>query len=472
MANAPGWRYAHGVTVKADGGTRVRMRNVVARHIVAPILWALVALVLAPAPGSGQTYQLTDLGSLGGVKGSGAYALNGTGLVAGYSFVAGSSFVHAMVNDRGAVQDLGTLGGTQSLARAVNASGWVVGWAYPPGVAWQRAFLWRDGVMVDLGTFGGVSSDAIDINDAGVIVGSSSNPAGDEMGFWWREGVLHPMGTLGGLNSRGMAVNRWGDITGMSSTPGEDEYHAFLTKPGSALYDLGTLGGPATHGHDVNDLVHVCGWSMIQAHNPASRGFFWADGIMKSLGTLGGIYSAAFGMNNHDQVVGASTRADEVQVAFLWRNDQMVDLNTLVPAGTPLLLTAAYDIDEQGAIVGVGTRPDGETRAFLLTPTNTAGTPDPGVPAVTSFAGVIPNPARGPSRFDFALARAGHASLVLLDVSGRIVRSLADGAFGAGPQQVAWDGRDQSGARVAPGIYHALLVTAQGTYTRRIAVVF
>src|SRR6185369_16703947 len=161
------------------------------------------------------------------------------------------------------------------------------------------------------------------------------------------------------------------------------------TKPGSPLYDLGTLGGPASHGHDVNDLVHVCGWSMIQANNPASRGFFWADGVMKSLGTLGGIYSAAFGMNDHDQVVGASTRADEVQVAFLWSNDQIVDLNTLVPPGGNLLLTAAYDIDDHGAIVGVGERPDHETRAFLLVPTATTAV-DGGPHAVTSFAGATP----------------------------------------------------------------------------------
>jgi probable HAF family extracellular repeat protein len=193
---------------------------------------------------------------------------------------------------------------------------------------------------------------------------------------------------------------------------------------------------------------------------------------MKSLGTLGGIYSTALGINDHDQIVGASTRADEVQVAYLWSNDQMVDLNTLVPPGSDLLLTAAYDIDENGAIVGVGERPDHETRAFLLTPVGTTGVPDPGRVAITSFAGATPNPARGNSRFDFSLARGGHASLVLVDVTGRIVRTLADGDFGAGPQAVAWDGRDQGGTRVAPGIYHARLVTAQGAFTKRFAVVF
>ena len=446
------------------------LKHAGARTLVRLAAWALATGCAVPA--LAQTYQLTDLGSLGGVKGSGAYALNAAGLVAGYSFVSGSTFVHAMVNDHGAVSDLGTLGGTQSLARAVNGSGWVVGWAYPPGVSWLHAFLWRDSVMTDLGTFGGTNSDAYDVNDAGVIVGSAYTPDGEEVAYWWRDGVMHSMGTLGGSLSRAMAVNRYSDITGMSAITGDGEYHAFLGKPGGLLYDLGTLGGPASHGLGINALVHVCGWSMIQANNPASRGFLWADGVMKSLGTLGGIYSSAFGINDHDEVVGASTRADEVQVAFLWSNDQMFDLNTLIPPGNDLLLTSANAIDEQGAIVGVGTLPDGETRAVLLTPTTAAGVSGTSPVASTSFAGATPNPSRGSSRFDFSLAHAGRASLVLVDVSGRIVRTLADGDFGAGPRSVGWDGRDQSGARVAPGIYHARLVTAQGTFTRRFAVVF
>jgi probable HAF family extracellular repeat protein len=446
-----------------------------AAALTALVIGALLAVSSGPA--RAQPYQLTDLGSLGGVRGSGAYALNG-GLVAGYSFISGSTFVHAMINDHGVVEDLGTLGGTQSLARAVNGSGWVVGWAYPPGVAWQRAFLWHENVMTDLGTFGGTTGDATDINDAGLVVGSAYTSDGNEEAFWWRDGVLHPMGTLGGSLSRALAVNQSGDIVGMSAIPGDDEYHAFLTKPGSPLYDLGTLGGPASHGIDINELVHVCGWSMLQENNPASRGFLWADGVMKSLGTLGGIYSSALGINDHDQIVGASTRADETQVAFLWSNDQMVDLNTLVnwdmtiPPSARLLLTAAYDIDNQGRIVGVGNYPNGETRAFMLLPGNVTGVSDAPRPGVTSFHGATPNPARGNSRFDFTLARAGRATLAVLDVSGRIVRTLADGEFAAGPQAIGWDGRDRSGARVAPGIYHARLVTAQATLTRRFAVVF
>ncbi len=431
----------------------------------------VLSLVQSPTPVRAELYNITDLGSLGGVRGSGAYSLSGTGVVAGYSFVAGSSFVHAMVNDHGAVLDLGTLGGTQSLARAVNSSGVVVGWAYPAGLAWQRAFLWQQGVMTELGTFGGNGSDASDINDGGTVVGSAYDALGRERAFWWRDGVLHELGTLGGSQSRALALNAWGDIVGMSAIAGDDEYHAFLTKPGSPLYDLGTLGGPASHAHDVNEQVHVCGWSMLRPNDPASRGFLWAEGVLRSLGTLGGIYSAAFGLNDQDQVVGASTRADEVQVAFLWSNDQMVDLNTLLPPGHGWRLVSASDIDENGAIVGEGVRPDGKSRAFLLTPAGTTGIPRPAAAPPLRFAGATPNPVRGGARFAFELPSAGSASLVLYDLGGRSVRELASGWFSAGGQSVSWDGRGDDGLALAPGAYYARLVTARGALARRFVLV-
>ena len=439
------------------------------RGVVGAVLTSALLISMFAAPCRAQLYNLTDLGSLGGTKGSGAYSFS-AGIAAGYSFVQGSTFVHAMLNDHGTIVDLGTLGGTQSLARAINSSGTVVGWAYPAGVAWQRAFIWQKGVMTDLGTFGGETGDAHDINDAGVVVGSAANADGNERAFWWKDGVLHDMGSLGGTGSRALALNSTSDIVGWASTPADEEIHAFLSKPGSQLYDLGTLGGPASYAWDINSLVHVCGWSMIQSNNPASRGFFWADGVMKSLGTLGGIYSAAFSLNDNDQVVGASTRADDVQVAFLWSKDQMVELNTLLPPGTGWQLTSAWDIDDNGAIVGEGVRPDGTPGAFLLTPVPPAGVSTGGEGPALRFAGAVPNPVRDGSQFAFDLPRAGRAILVLHDLSGRAVRELASGWFGAGHQSVAWDGRDDEGALLAPGAYYARLVTDQGVMARRFVI--
>ena len=53
--------------------------------------------------------------------------------------------------------------------------------------------------------------------------------------------------------------------------------------------------------------------------------------------------------------------------AFLWRNGEMTDLNTLIPAGTGWILESAAGISDGGQIVGYGTL-SGKRRAFLLTP--------------------------------------------------------------------------------------------------------
>jgi hypothetical protein len=53
--------------------------------------------------------------------------------------------------------------------------------------------------------------------------------------------------------------------------------------------------------------------------------------------------------------------------------------------------------------------------------------------------------------------------LSLYDLSGRIVRRLQDSGVINGPQQVAWDGRDESGQMVPPGLY--LLHLSVGTDT-------
>jgi FlgD Ig-like domain len=94
------------------------------------------------------------------------------------------------------------------------------------------------------------------------------------------------------------------------------------------------------------------------------------------------------------------------------------------------------------------------------------------VPAVdaqaVSFTGVAPNPSAGSTTFRFSLPRAGEGNVVMTDVQGREVRRLATGKMNAGPNQVVWDGRDDSGARVAPGVYLAVLRFANHTATRRV----
>jgi flagellar hook assembly protein FlgD len=48
---------------------------------------------------------------------------------------------------------------------------------------------------------------------------------------------------------------------------------------------------------------------------------------------------------------------------------------------------------------------------------------------------------------------SARAEVGLYDVSGRLVRRITQGSYGAGYQSAVWDGRDSSGRKVATGIY-------------------
>jgi probable HAF family extracellular repeat protein len=79
------------------------------------------------------------------------------------------------------MEDLGTLGGSNSLAWTINSSGQIVGWSETSSLA-DHAFLWmRSEGMKDLNTLvinlpAGIRlSRATGNNDAGQIVGETSN---------------------------------------------------------------------------------------------------------------------------------------------------------------------------------------------------------------------------------------------------------------------------------------------------------
>jgi glucose/arabinose dehydrogenase len=79
-----------------------------------------------------------------------------------------------------------------------------------------------------------------------------------------------------------------------------------------------------------------------------------------------------------------------------------------------------------------------------------------------------PNPFRAGTHLSFALPAEADVRLEIFDVSGRRLRTLAAGRMAAGAHRSIWDGRNDAGATVAPGVYLARLVRAERSETLRV----
>ena len=306
-----------------------------------------------------------------------------------------------------AVRNLGTLGGVQgSSAKSINNGGWVAGYANLAGDMVEHAALWRDGVVTDLGTLGG-SNSAVFFpakNNAGLIAGYSqiSNPQGPVTfctfvctntggpcqengnqpcrGFVWRNGVMNPLGTLGGNNSLALGVNDRGLVVGTAENNVQDascippqsfDYKAVTWLAGK-IHELPAFpGDPIAAAVGVNDNDQVVGASGNCGDGAASTVYLHAilwqnpSTLPTDLGNLGGaMNNLAYAINERGQIVGASDlTGDNTGHRFLWQQESgMTDLGTL----TGDFSSVAYSINNKGQVVGQSCNSDlSICRAFL-----------------------------------------------------------------------------------------------------------
>lgn len=92
-------------------------------------------------------------------------------------------------------------------------------------------------------------------------------------------------------------------------------------------------------------------------------------------------------------------------------------------------------------------------------------------PLVFRLHGNSPNPFATTTSIAFSLPRETPVQLRVYDLAGRRVRNVLAGALGPGRHQVVWDGRDESGRRVAHGIYMLRLQAGELQAHRKIALV-
>lgn len=308
-------------------------------------------------------YAFRHLDSLGGSFTYGR-AINNQGQVVGDSYLNGDKNQHAFLFSRNQVHDIGlAMHDNNSVAYAINNSSTVVGHYCAKTLNYNQkirhAFMYDhdNNTIVKLGTLGGKSSVACDINDQNQIVGYAQTDTGATHAYLF-DGIqnMQDLGTLGGLNSVANAINNNGQVVGYASI-NETDTHAFHYSDG-IMTSLGTLGGDSSVAHSINDYGQIVGAACNQYGN--DQAFLYDPDkrpCMQNLGSLGGLISIANSVNNTGQVVGYSFVADNsIAHAFLYQNDNMIDLNQLLDSKTRQagwVLNEALAINDHGSIVGI-----------------------------------------------------------------------------------------------------------------------
>lgn len=234
------------------------------------------------------------------------------------------------------------------------------------------------------------------------------------------------------------------------------------------IQEIGPYGGvwskPAVWGGDG-------GWVFIPTADTtlsgdADYGFLRAyqagvDGAGNPTLTLAASSSDRFGFSSSAPVV--TSQGSTSGSALLWivwnpdRTGNGAELRAydVPPAGGALTLRFHAPVGQgskfnppgvSGNRLYVGTR-DGYVIGFGLP---AAGAPP--APA-TRLGAPRPNPFADATTVDVTLASRGPATLAVFDLGGRRVRRLLEGDLAAGSQPVVWDGRDDQGVNVRPGLY-------------------
>ncbi len=375
----------------------------------------LTSTAIAQSPDASQRpapvmYQVTDLGPVGLTPPSQPDFIANSGIVAGAAQAADGT-VHAVVWFGGSRIDLAAnrLGGPNSQAFGANSRGQVVGEAQTsdangedfcgfnamglaPAAKACRPFLWQNGAISELpNPLGGANAVANQINSRGDVTGLAETSQPRENGcavgrfapVLWHNGALQALptysgdldGTSFGINDRGQAVGATGSCAPFNANSQLSllESHAVLWDTDGSAHLIPGLGGDGgfagNHACGINSQTQVVGHSDM-AGDATFYGFFWS----RSTGTVplypfpGDFASLAISINDSGQIVGASLDGNFNLRAMIWQNGAGIDLNTLLPAGSPLYLQLAGSINAAGEIVGIGQTANGDVHGFLAAP--------------------------------------------------------------------------------------------------------
>lgn len=358
-------------------------------------------------------YEIIDLGKVSGGSNSFAYGINDAGEVVGFAdgpLRTGSATLrefkrHAVkFSDTGAVTDLGVLNtGDESFAVSINNSGVIVGTSNTKTTTTNSSgntstvikfspatFSPTPAVMSPITNF--INPQAVAINDNGIVVGFGNVDLDDSdkvpavsRGFIYNTSTSQFIGKVDDLSdnvARRVAltsVNNNGDFVGWSEKDDGDKFVRRAIKGNisdvTKLTELPNLSTVLTTATDINDSGVVVGFARHSANSTRVVAVKYATGDsgLVKLPFFEGRYdnSTANAINNAGQIVGqalVSTPSTGLNTGFIYEDDTLKNLNTLIPCKSGWRIDNATNINNNGEIIGYGVK-DNEVKAFKLKPT-------------------------------------------------------------------------------------------------------
>jgi len=295
----------------------------------------LITGIAASTNASAQSYTYTDLGAASEFN-SVAEAINNSGQIVGWSYGLNSSYSATLWNGT-ASTNLG-VGTIASHAYGINDSGQIAGWSVPAANTGRYATLWNGTTPTNLGApLGGTAADALGINNSGQVVGDSFTTGnGRYLPVSWNGTSGSALGTISG---QAFGINNSGQVVGWVS-PSSGVAAATLWN-GTTPTNLPTLGGTTGFANAINDSGLIVGESDTTG-NMTQDATLWNGTTPTDLGKLlnvNGASSQALAINKTGQIAGSSNTFDAnspvwVEHATFWNGTGIIDLNSLIGAGT------------------------------------------------------------------------------------------------------------------------------------------
>ena len=248
----------------------------------------------------------------------------------------------------------------------INNSGQVAG-TYSAGPLQEVACVWSPSGRTDI-VCGEVAA-ATSINEAGYVVGTYGTEYATRRGFVWDGTTVTDLTAPGSVESEAYDINNSNQVTGTVTCYVEPEGYDGYYQDYPVLWNHGVPVFLNEQGFEAAcGLINNAGQVMGYQYSPSLVTVLWTNGTMVyTSGPEGNGFG--YGLNDAGQIVGMSLFG-----AFLWQEGSMIDLNSVLPTGSPYYFEVGRDINKSGQILVSGwySTPEdamGPTPcSFLLTP--------------------------------------------------------------------------------------------------------